>query len=113
MKAHESKVECVFRFYVDGEQHARSAPVSGVLHLFEHDYDEATKFWYGVADIACMYEEFHSAIRDCDPTKICIGVTLPDGRMGGARHLASQTIGVHAPHVRVTLFGFTLLAPDE
>ena len=91
-----------------------SGPHAAIVHLFEHVYDEKTKFWYGVADVACTAEEIDRAARasgvpdppvGCwhNPTAFMLRVELEDGRKGLARMWAGTRFraGLHDQHTQI------------
>ena len=106
----ESKPACKSFFYSYYRPETTSQEFDGVLHLFEHQYDSATVFWYGVAEIRCSIEQFDAAMHISTPEANCIGVTLDDGREGIARMLNSCcVIDQESTYTRVSLTGWTNL----
>jgi hypothetical protein len=75
-------------------------PYNAAVHLFEHDYNDRIRFWYGVADVAVTVSEFHEAANRAglsaepgsmhQPANFNMRIDLPDGRTGLARHFTSD-----------------------
>lgn len=110
MDIRKSRVDCTFQFMVDDRPETQTEGFDGILDLFEHQYDEKTHFWYGVAEISCTYEEFDSVMRKGRPTEFGINIRLPDGRVGSGRHLTSYfRSDRQSEYTRVALIGWTAL----
>jgi hypothetical protein len=103
----ESKVPCSAFFSVVPSH--RSKSFDGLLHLFECHYDDRIGgFWFGVAELACSFDEFKAATtHPGEPQEIRIHVALDDGRTGDAKFLLAHSVtdrdGRHV--MRVKLFG--------
>jgi hypothetical protein len=102
----ESKLLCKAVFGIDGQPETRSNTFDGVLHLFEHEYDPETTFWYGAAEIACNFQDFVAAQTKGRLTEFHISFSLEDGRGGAARNLNYRFDEL----AKFTFVGFTKLA---
>lgn len=82
----ESKVDCVVRFSHDLARTQLSPPLPGLIHLFEHKYDQHIGgFWYGVIELACSVDDIAPSMAK-PQEGVRVFVTLADGRTGVARH---------------------------
>jgi hypothetical protein len=95
---------------------ALSRDYSALIHLFEHEYDETTKFWYGIADVNCTLEDIE---RDSEELRtppspspastIRIRIALDDGRVGWGVKLDAGVYqsgtGIDSQHTRWGFFG--------
>jgi hypothetical protein len=105
-----SKVDATFQFGLHSKPNVRSKVFQGVLHLFEHNYNPSTKFWYGAAEVDCT----HQAVQDIQQQgmgwEFMIVVGLEDGRAGIASMMnASFHGGIDATYTLITLVGLTSL----
>ncbi len=111
MEHRESKLDCKFEFWVDSKPQTLTKQFDGVLHLYEHQYDDDTYFWYGVADICCTYNDFNALKQVGMPTEFAINVRLSDGRVGASRDINSRfESNLESQSTKVALIGFTSLA---
>lgn len=108
----EHKHECELRFYTDGDVASLTEYFPGVLHLFEHQYDEDIRFWFGVVEIGCSVNAFHSArTRGEHPSCFGIQVKLPNGRIGAGRYTTWRIEqGISGERVQAAIVGYTSLA---
>jgi hypothetical protein len=94
-----------------------------VIHLFEHEYDTETKFWYGVAEVVCTLKEIHDASQKAglphasgslNIPKFKLRIELPDGRFGIALELnAMFDMDWESDHTKIAFFGETPLTPKR
>ncbi len=110
-----AKFECQFRLADESGQVREflSPLVDGTFHIFVHEYDTKTYFWWGVAEIALTPTEFLSAIQACRPQDFAVDI-LVDGRpLGSASHRQSELSAGRTWQVcRVALVGTTMLDAD-
>src|SRR5882672_8639041 len=60
----QKKIEGEVGFvWVQGSRFQVIAKFPALIHLFEHDYDPQTKFWYGVADVSCNVPDIIAAAK--------------------------------------------------
>lgn len=112
----ENKIEgCTFQFFIEGKEGSQSPSYPGLLHLFEHGYDEETHFWYGVADVECTHHDLAAVEQQGRGCEFLIGVTLPDGRHGACHMLnAEHRSDPQSDFTRIAMFGCTTLEhPDQ
>jgi hypothetical protein len=116
-----SKLDAKVTFLSAYPNKAASGPHAAVVHLFEHDYDAQTRFWYGVADVACTALQIDQDARRVEapdpgkgfmhnPAKFLLRIQLEDGRLGLARHLSSSwESGISGEYARIVFFGESVL----
>src|SRR5690242_17624101 len=110
MEPTASKVDCSIQFMHDDKPATATRRFSAVLHLFEHEYDDKCRFWYGVAEVDCVLSDVWK-VWAAAPNDFAIFVECPDGRKGAAR-LAEGNLqsGYEGEYVRVAMVGITRLA---
>jgi hypothetical protein len=89
---------------------ALSDTVDGVMHLFEHKYDELF-FWYGVAEAAIPEKAFWQHAPDLAWVER-VNVVLEDGRAGQCQILSlTAQRGATGDYMRIQLSGASALKP--
>jgi hypothetical protein len=76
-------------------------PYHAQLDLFEHQYNDHFRFWWGVAEVACNQQDILTPVAN-SPGSFVVAVQLSDGRTGLARYvdmLADHT----APGSNITI----------
>jgi hypothetical protein len=97
-----------------------AGPYHAVIHLFEHRYDDAVTFWYGVAEVACTLDDLNrdviaSGMKPAEgleftPNSFWARIELADGRQGGAILLTENyRDGDQGQHSRFSFIGDSLL----
>lgn len=82
----QAKVRCEIEFCTLLQGAAISGPFQCVFELFEHQYDSATHFWWGVTEIPCAADELREAVEVAgDWDQLELAITFSDGRFGAAR----------------------------
>jgi hypothetical protein len=112
----EQKIEgCTFQFAIENKEGSQSPLFPGLFHLFEHQYDAETHFWYGVADIECTHEDMEVVQQKGMGCEFMILVTLPNGRTGACSMLnAEHRSDLQSDFTRVAMVGgSTLERPDR
>ncbi len=109
MTIHESKCEATIIFWDDASKAQVGTTQQGVVHLIEHDYAEKMRFWYGVIDLSCEFDEFPSLIRVPDPLQLRMRLEFKDGRRGSGRMLTAKQ---HGYTHTVQFIGFTQLSSE-
>lgn len=107
IQEHHLRCEIEFCTLLQGD--AIAGPFRSEVHLFEHQYDPATHFWYGVAAIECSPEVFRNAVTEAgDWDRLELAITLPDGRFGAARVTNWKALAGDQ-RVRIALTGWSKL----
>jgi len=104
MDVNGSKVDCKFWFVVKGKP---SDMYLGQIHLFEHQYDPKTQFWYGVADVSCSFDDIGEIFGNGGEDDFGLSITLEDGRKGMAKAIGSGQM--QGSYFHVAVFGWTKL----
>jgi hypothetical protein len=105
-----SKTDATFQFGIDSKPHVRSKVFQGVFHLFEHDYNPNTKFWYGAAEVDCPYKALEDIQQQGLGWEFAVIVGLEDGRAGNARMMNAEFHGGRdGTYTLITLVGITSL----
>ena len=90
-----SKVDGEVVFMTGTTTRSVVARYPAIIHLFEHQYDPETAFWYGVAEVACTYHDIDRDSRTAgvldpgegllhNPQEFPLRIELSDGRWGRA-----------------------------
>ena len=58
METQGTKLDARFRFDLYLKPQA-GPEYPGLIHLFEHKYDDDVSFWYGIAEVSCEPEDVH------------------------------------------------------
>ena len=109
MSASHPKVDCQVCFMRDGDPSSKSQTFGGLLHLFEHRYDEKIAFWYGVADVAIDAATYFRMFSG-NPANLRVVFELEDGRKGSARWLGEASASEEPP-ATIYRFGVVGITP--
>ncbi len=104
----EQKVECQVSFLRDGAGDSSLEIKGALVHLFQHEYDSKTVFWYGVTELSISDNEF-GAILQIPHHSRRIRFFLPDARHGTAIMLNAEQRGLV---YRLSFIGITQLCAD-
>jgi hypothetical protein len=109
-----SKVDATFQFGLSSKPNIRSKVFQGVLHLFEHNYNPTTKFWYGAAEVDCPYEALQDIQQQGMGWDFMIVVGLEDGRGGLAAMKNGEFHGAgDGIYTLITLVGLSTLTVEN
>src|SRR5579872_5512208 len=106
----DSKVDANFQFFRASSAQSVGPRFDGVIHLFEHVYNEDFRFWYGVAHVNLSWGQCRRILEAGDGgfLGVTLTVSLKDDRTGDA-HSTSVTIDYENDKLWLWVVGFTPL----